>query len=317
MKMTTEKFIERCSIVHDNFYDYSVTQYESYQSPVQIICPKHGQFSQRPAKHLTGMKCKKCAYEQRKTRLKTTKGFIVDAQKVHGNKYDYTRVNYINDNEKIEIVCKKHGSFWQRPSDHLRNKAGCPKCKGEKIILLRTKPVQTFVKQAQEVHGNKYDYSKVAYKNTHTKVCIVCPKHGEFWQKPNAHISSQQGCPACKESKGERQIRLWLEEKQIQYIPQQKFTECINNETNCPLRFDFYLPNHNTCIEFDGKQHFKEGIGILMNGRYVFTFTDWKKLSMKDAIKNQYCNERGIKLIRIAYNQSAQISVILENQLSG
>lgn len=121
----------------------------------------------------------------------TTQDFIEQAKEVHGDKYDYSKVEYINSITKICIVCPIHGEFWQRPSDHIHNKCGCVKCSG--LILGNT---ENFIRKACEVHGNKYDYSKVEYTNNKTKVCIVCPEHGEFWQRPNDHLSGY-ACPKC------------------------------------------------------------------------------------------------------------------------
>ena len=121
----------------------------------------------------------------------TTKDFIIKAQEIHGNKYNYSKVQYINSSTKVEIICPKHGSFWQTPNSHLSRK-GCPECNGG-ISLTKEK----FIEKANKLHNFKYDYSKVEYINNHTKVCIICPKHGEFWQTPNAHTSRSSGCPTC------------------------------------------------------------------------------------------------------------------------
>ena len=116
--------------------------------------------------------------------------FITKSRKVHGDKYDYSKVEYINNSTKVCIICPEHGEFWQRPNHHLRGH-GCPKCKN-----VFKKDTETFINQAKEIHGGKYDYSKVEYVNNRTKVCIICPIHGEFWQTPKNHIKGQ-GCNKC------------------------------------------------------------------------------------------------------------------------
>ena len=125
----------------------------------------------------------------------TTETFIKKAIKKHGNKYDYSNVEYINSKTKICIICPIHGEFWQTPAMHLYGN-GCPKCKAKKQGDMHRKTNEQFIKEARAVHGNKYDYSKVEYKGTHTKVCIICPKHGEFWQTPRRHLEGD-GCPKC------------------------------------------------------------------------------------------------------------------------
>lgn len=122
---------------------------------------------------------------------KTTDDFIIDAKKVHGDKYDYSKVVYENSKTKVEIVCSKHGSFWQEPGSHL-NGRGCTGCYGSK-----KKNTKQFIKEAQNIHGEKYDYSKVKYKNNICKIKITCSKHGEFLQAPVKHLSGR-GCPNCK-----------------------------------------------------------------------------------------------------------------------
>lgn len=122
----------------------------------------------------------------------TTEQFIEKAKKVHGNKYDYSKVQYINSSTKVEIICPKHGSFWQSPNNHLSKARGCPECNGG-VTLTKEK----FVEKAQLVHNNKYDYSQVNYINSQTKVTIICPIHGEFEQLPSNHLQGK-GCPNCK-----------------------------------------------------------------------------------------------------------------------
>ena len=121
---------------------------------------------------------------------KTKEEFIKDARKKHGDKYDYSNVEYVNNATKICIKCPKHGEFWQTPISHLRS-CGCPRCGGTGVL---TK--EEFIKKAKEIHGDKYDYSKVNYVNAHTKVCIICGEHGEFWQYPADHTNGH-GCPKC------------------------------------------------------------------------------------------------------------------------
>lgn len=120
----------------------------------------------------------------------TTEEFIANAREIHGDKYDYSKVEYKSAKIKVCIVCPIHGEFWQNPYNHLKG-IGCPSCSKKK-----KHHNDSFIKEAKIIHGNKYDYSKVEYKNNHTKVCIICPEHGEFWQAPSKHLSAQ-GCPKC------------------------------------------------------------------------------------------------------------------------
>ena len=121
--------------------------------------------------------------------------FIEKAKNIHKDKYDYSRVEYIDSKTKICIICPKHGEFWQTPANHLKG-CGCPKCSFKKLSDLKLKTTNKFIEDAKNIHGDKYDYSKVEYKDNKTKVCIICPKHGEFWQNPNSHLQGCK-CPKC------------------------------------------------------------------------------------------------------------------------
>ena len=166
--------------------------------------------------------------------------------------------------------------------------------------------LEDFIQRAREVHGNKYDYSKVTYVNANTKVCIICPEHGEFWQKPSKHLVGH-GCPMCKESKLENEIRDFLDKKDINYIAQKtfKWLKCDG-----PLKLDFYLPEYNVAIECQGEQHFYP-VDFAGNGKkwakekfeYIKTLDETKRnLCEKNNIKIFYYTTKNVKLI--AKNES-------------
>lgn len=190
-KMTTTEFIEKAIKKHGNKYDYSNAEYVNATTKVCITCPVHGEFWMQPNNHLSGQGCPKCGKLSRiKKRAKSAEQFIEEAKNVHGNRYDYSKVDYINDKTKVCIICPEHGEFWQTPSKHLSGN-GCPKCAGN-----ITKTTEQFIEEAKSVHGDRYDYSKVEYKGANKKVCIICPKHGKFWIRPIAHLRGS-GCPKC------------------------------------------------------------------------------------------------------------------------
>ena len=152
---------------------------------VCIICPEHGEFWQNPTNHIS--KHQKCGCpECGKTKSKTTEQFIQESIEIHGNKFEYSKVNYVNSMTKVCIICPEHGEFKIRPDSHLRSKKGCPICNKKKI----------FLEKARQIHGNKYDYSKINYIDYYTNILIICPEHGEFYQKPVNHINGV-GCIKC------------------------------------------------------------------------------------------------------------------------
>ena len=137
--------------------------------------------------------------------------FIEKAREIHGDKYDYSKVEYINNRTKVCIICPEHGEFWQAPTKHLSG-SRCKKCFSKKQSLKRLLTKNEFIEKAKEVHGDKYDYSKVEYNGVRNKVCIICREHGEFWQTANDHL---KGC-GCKICGKEKMLRLLTTEDFIE-----------------------------------------------------------------------------------------------------
>lgn len=186
---TTNEFIAKAEQIHGKTYDYSKTIYN--KSKVVITCSKHGDFYQDPRNHLSGKGCRLCAGNVSMGRG----GFVSQAIAIHGDRYTYDLVNYKNRMEKVTIVCKVHGEFLQSPSKHLMGR-GCWECSG-------TSPSNSneFIRKAKDIHGNRYDYSKVDYARAIDKVVISCEDHGEFKITPNAHLSGK-GCSECNVTSG-------------------------------------------------------------------------------------------------------------------
>jgi hypothetical protein len=218
--------------------------------------------------------------------------FISKARKIHGDKYDYSKVEYVNNETMICIVCPEHGEFWQKPIDHLRG-SECQKCSRINGSLKQRLNTEKFIEKAREVHGNKYDYSMTRYITAKEKVCIICPKHGEFWQEANSHIKGC-GCPVCKESKLEKITRETLYNLNI------KFVEHCNKKVLKWLRnqhLDFYLPELNIGIECQGIQHYKDDSFFGKNGKFEL-------IKKRDKKKKILCEENNVKLIYIPYNMN-------------
>lgn len=197
-KYTIDEFIERAVKKHGDRYDYSKSIYVDSVTPLEIICHEHGSFFQAPAAHLRGYGCPLCGNKKRGKRS-SLEEFIDKAREVHGDKYDYSKVEYINSWTKVCIICSEHGEFYQTPMAHL-NGQGCPKCLGRGLSQ------DEIISKFKAVHNDKYDYSKVKFTRVKDKVCIICPEHGEFWKTPEKHIMGQ-GCPKCSfKKRGENHI---------------------------------------------------------------------------------------------------------------
>ena len=281
-------FIMESNKRHNKKYDYSLVNYVNSKTKVKIICPEHGEFEQLAKSHLKGCGCAKCGgIRASKKRLVNVENFIEKSNKIHLNKYNYSKTISANSSIKAIIICPEHGEFEQRVHDHLKG-SGCPSCGGVKKLTQ-----ETFINRSLNIHSNKYSYDRTTYKTYEEKVIITCPIHGDFKQKPHLHLGGS-GCQNCLKSKGEQKIEKYLLEQKIKFIPQQRFDDCIDT---IQLPFDFYLPEHNICIEFDGRQHYE----VIEKWGGIEGLKDRQK---KDKIKNKYCLDNNISIIRIKYNEN-------------
>jgi hypothetical protein len=301
----TQYFIERAIKVHGNKYDYSKSIYKGSHKKITIICKIHDEFDQIAGDHLSGHKCNKCG----KSNKLTTQQFIERAIKVYGNKYDYSKVNYINCNTKVCIICPIHGEFWQRPLEHLKHE--CKQCGNDVYNKQRIFTTLQFVERAIKVHGNKYDYSKSNYVHNKKKVTIKCNKCNNYFNQVAITHLSGHGCPICGESHGEKLIREFLINNKINFIQEKLFID-LRGAGGGFLRFDFYLPGYNILIEFDGKQHFNRKYCEKYYGKERVNY--YNTLKIHDHKKSRYCKKQGIKLIRIPYYNILKIQEILKNQ---
>ena len=298
-RKTLEQFIEEAKQVHGDKYDYSKFKYINTDTKSEVICKKHGIFSIDPYHHINRKQgCKKCGYDKlSKEKIKNTNQFIKEAKQIHGDKYDYSLVDYKGEHSKIKIKCNKCKKiFIQTPHNHIHNKynngCGCPYCFG----LYKT--TEQFIEEAKQVHGDKYDYSLVDYKNARKKIKIKCNKCKKiFEQAPFNHLNGC-GCPFCKSSKGEEKIRKLLEEYGYVYKKTffvEKSFRFLKDRGH--LRFDFYIPDKKIAIEYQGKQHYQ--VVDKWGGE------EGLKLRQKhDQMKRDYCLKNNITLIEINYREN-------------
>jgi hypothetical protein len=187
-RLTLEEIIRRAEEVYGkDRYIFTNTVYENAKTKMSVICPKHGEFLTNPLDFVHGHGCPKCSGRGKLT----TEEFIERGRKLYGDKYDYSKVEYKNMNIPVCVVCKDHGEFWVTPLVHLFQRSGCPSC-----MNIKRRTTESLIEEFKEKHGDKYDYSKVKFVKMRSKVCIICPEHGEFWQTPYKHLCGQ-GCPKC------------------------------------------------------------------------------------------------------------------------
>lgn len=203
MKSVKEKFVEgslesiiECSReLYGDKYTFKDVLFPTSPSHITIVCPIHGEFDRSVSGFLGGRECPRCMKERPNPndvrQSAASMSFVGKARAVHGDKYNYSKIEYVNSKAKVCIICPEHGEFWQAPSKHLSGR-GCPHCAG---VVKKT--TSQFIEEARNVHGDKYDYSKSVYVNKDTKLTIICPEHGEFSMTPRNHLKSE-GCPKCK-----------------------------------------------------------------------------------------------------------------------
>lgn len=280
-----EKFIKKANNTHNNIYDYKNVKYENSIIKVEVICKEHGSFFVRPDAHVRKVGCPSC-----NGGTKYTKDiFVKKAKEKHGF-YTYEKVDYNNSAKKVIITCPIHGEFKMSPRNHISGQK-CPSCSG-----VKKKTKKDFIKESLLAHGDKYSYELVEYENNRNKVKIICDKHGIFKQSPKDHIRGH-GCIKCSNfSKGEESIKNILDNIGLNYIRQHRFEDCLS-VSGVKLPFDFYLPDLNLLIEYDGRQHFEPV--ELFGGENAFNI-----LKKNDRIRNEWCSINNKKLLRISYKES-------------
>ena len=302
-------FVKSANDIHgEGRYDYSKSVYTGGKNKLLIVCRACDcEFWQTPNNHLKKKGCPRCGIASRVAKRRwNTASFILEAIKVRGETdYDYSLVSYgENDRCKVEIICNTcKKSFLQSPNNHLYGK-GCPYCKLDKLGDSRRYTLAEFVEKSVIVHGDgRYDYGNSVYIDIKTKISIKCNSCGYiFDQSPDHHINRAQGCPKCSESRGERIVSMVLDSLAVEYQFQKRFDTCRNKRS---LPFDFYLPNHDVCIEYHGIQHYEPVAS--WGGEKAL-----KSCQRRDKIKAKFCKDNGIHLEVIPYwLDEAQVRAIV------
>lgn len=290
---TTEQFIQEAKAIWGDTYDYSETIYVNANTKVKIICPQHGPFYKNPGNHIHEKQgCPYCSKI-----LINTASFITRALEIYGEDYDYSEVNVVDLYTPVKIICKEHGPFWRTPDEFLNKKFDCPICKEKRTHDKKFKSQEQFLKELYSIFGDAYDYSKVVYVDCYTPVELICKEHGPFFKDPLHLLNRQSGCPLCSISKGELTVRSSLIDLNINFKKSKTFENCRYIR---PLPFDFYLPDYNCCIEYQGEQHYRPSTF----GQFSLEEAEqnFKEQQIRDQIKKDFCKESKISLIEIKYN---------------
>ena len=284
-----QRFIEDAIKIHGNKYDYSRVDYISDKTPIEIVCPIHGSFWQRPTSHKRGYGCSKCSNKHKPT----TEEWIGKAKKLYNGKYDLSKVVYVSNKTPVVVICPEHGEFYPLPNNYINGVSGCPKCNDIRKHKQFSKTTEQFIKESIEIHDNLYDYTNTVYVNATTNVKILCKEHGEFEQNPGAHLSGC-GCPKCKLK---NQTKLYNKLKES--FPNENIVFEYKAKWLGKQRIDIYFPKYNIGIEYDGIQHFQP------SDRFG-GIEKFEKTKQWDLLKEKRCLENNCKLFRLDYKYKVQ-----------
>lgn len=291
----TNWFIKTASEIHNDRYDYSCVEYVSIHNKVKIICREHGVFLQTPNNHISKKQnCPKCGIISRtmKNRFNINQ-FVRKSNNIHGNRYDYSLVNYINAHTKVKIICKEHGAFDMTPGNHSTIKRqGCPTCVNRNSIS-----TDMFINRAYKIHKNNYDYSLVKYIKTHSKVRIICKLHGIFYQTPCCHITLKQGCPKCGflSSKPENEWLTYLGVPDDENHRQIKI-KLLNGRK---IKVDGFVCGTNTVYEFWGDYWHGNLLRFNAEDINIHTHKTFSELNKETKIRRTSILESNFNLVEI------------------
>lgn len=226
-----------------------------------------------------------------KAKRLSTKEFIERAKELYGDKFDYSKTEYITARQKVIITCPEHGDFEILPQHHLEGKSsgGCRKCGIREINRNKRFTKEKFLERVKSIKGLSFE--KTIYKNKRSRVIVTCDIHGDY-QTTAEVLLKGHGCPKCKYSFGENIIEALFKRENIIFEQQKTFKGLSYKRL---LKFDFYLPEYKTCIEFDGEQHYRPI-------QYWGGEKGFKELQIKDSLKNVYCQVNNIPLLRVRYD---------------
>ena len=312
-RITKEEWIERFHLKHGDKFDYSkIKEIKSRNDKIEIICKKHNiTFEQQVFVHYTGAGCgcELCNSERKQIKKYNTETFLKELpESLKKYDYDYSKVNYTGIFNKVEVICKKHGSFLISPTKLLSGHR-CRKCDTEEKSEMFRSSTEDFIKKCKERFDIEYDYSKTVYgKNARDEIIIGCPNCGFVKTTPLMFYYSEIGCK-CQTHQyiGETKTAKFLTRNNIVFERQKKYPD-LKDKTF--LSYDFYLQNYNLLIEYNGRQHYEQK---------AFNKTRKEFLLQKhhDWLKRKYAKKNGIKLLTIPYWEFNNIDKILKENLSG
>lgn len=304
VKTNPESFKSEMKKIYGRKLKFKIPNKITKDTQITAICKHHGEITHSVGYFKSGKGCEYCS--GKKTYWPD---FIKLAREVHGDKYDYSLTEIPKRNaDKITIICPEHGQFRQFAWLHLSG-SGCPECVGYPNRKTREQRENEFIQKARDLFGDKFDYSKVHYVNNDTNVTLTCKEHHiEFETSPDTHLRGSGACPMCTRSIGEAKIYGYLSRHKIKLFTQHKIE---HNNPLCKRQYlvvDFYIPEYNVVIEYNGKQHYQHVEFFHSDG---FTLEDQK---IRDNTLVDILTSKGIRLLTIKYNKIDEIDDILNRE---
>jgi len=295
---TNEKFIAKAIKQHGDKYVYDEVVYVNSKTKVVIICPTHGRFEQTPGNHIFGYGCPGCGFIKcGKSKRGDTARYVTRAKSVHGDRYDYSDVNFLGMHERIDIICREHGKFVQIANGHIQG-SGCPKCGriSAKRLLSHTKT--GFLETLTSVQRKDVDFSKLEYVNMFTKGVFLCKICDWKWEQTPDSFRTGAGCAMCNPATPapERTMRKYLEKYGAKDLLVNN-NHLPENTIRNPYRFDFLFTDRKILIELDDKYHYPPALTHGPN------YERWVGKHKRDLAKNKLVRKQGYVLLRIAYTE--------------
>lgn len=294
-------------------YDNTKLIKEGKNTYITIECIHHGEIKVPYHGFLNGSNCPECAKEEAsKKNRKTNEQFEKESIVKHGDKFIYDRLNYKKNNIPVELGCKIHGNYFPiTPVEHLNSPpglGGCPECKKEHLSKINRSNNEDFIQKSENLYGKgRFGYDDLDYTTEHGEINLTCIEHGTvFYTTPNRHLRGDVSCCLCKGSEGEKAVSLHLSRLNLAFRTEKPLYGCPDAKN--PLRWDFYLPEYNLYIEYNGRQHY-EPVEIFGG---ILGFIDRKK---KDNYKRIWARKNEAYLLEIPYNQYKNTGIIINKYL--
>lgn len=290
--MSHEEYVTKLSLKNPNIE--AVEKYVDSRTKILHFCKIHNEYWKTSPYHvLNGAGCPKCRTQKiHIAQTKTQNQYIEELKSKNSNVVVLEQ--YIDMKTPIIHKCIKHNFEWTTTPNSVLQGCGCPKCRAEKLSNIMTKTQEEYELEVQQINPSISVIGNYIHSNV--KILHKCKIDGCEWYMSPSNILQGGGCPQCHESKGERRIRQWLDSHMIQYEYQKKFEDCKDIK---PLPFDFYLQEHNSCIEYDGKQHYTPI-------EYFGGQDGFEKTVKHDRMKDEYCKNNNIGLLRIPYFENIE-----------